>query len=109
MLKDYIDYFHVKDCLFDGGKVRPAGLGDGHIVELLERFHKDKEGDHFLTLEPHLKVFDGLKELEGEGGTADQLKDDYTYPTNRAAFDAAADALDVCLTKANLNDVTFRK
>ena len=109
MLKDYIDYFHVKDCLFEGGKVRPAGLGDGHIVELLERFAKDKEGDHFLTLEPHLKVFDGLAELEGEGGTADKLKDDYTYPTNRAAFDAAADALDVCLEKANLNDITIRK
>ena len=53
-------------------------------------------------------MFEGLKDLEGEGGTADQLKDDYTYPTNRAAFDAAADALDVCLAKANLNDVTIR-
>ena len=109
LLKDYIDYFHVKDCLYDGGKVRPAGLGDGNIVELLTRFSKEKEGAHFLTLEPHLKVFEGLKDLEGEGGTADQLKDDYTYPTNRAAFDAAADALDVCLEKANLNDVTVRK
>ncbi len=108
MLKDYISYFHIKDCLFDGGKVRPAGLGDANIVELLKRAAKDKDGDVFLTLEPHLKVFDGLKDLEGEGGTADQLKDDYTYPTNRAAFDAAADALDDCLTKANINDLTVR-
>ncbi len=108
LLKDYIDYFHVKDCLYEGGKVRPAGLGDGQIVELLSRFAKDKSGDHFLTLEPHLKVFDGLAALEGEGGTADQLKDDYTYPTNRAAFDAAADALDNCLRQANLSDVTIR-
>jgi hypothetical protein len=53
-------------------------------------------------------VFECLKDLEGEGGTADQLKDDYTYPTNRAAFDAAADALDVCITKANLDSVTIR-
>lgn len=109
LLKDYIDYIHVKDCLYDGGKVRPAGLGDGNIVELLTRFAKDKDGSHFLTLEPHLKVFDGLKDLETEGGTADQLKDDYTYPTNRAAFDAAADALDECLKKAKLTDVTIRK
>ena len=108
MLRDYIDYFHVKDCLFEGGKVRPAGLGDGHIVELLEMFAKEKDGEHFLTLEPHLKVFDGLSALENEGGTADQLKDDYTYPTNRAAFDAAADALDACLEKAGLNGVTVR-
>lgn len=109
MLKDYIDYFHVKDCLMEDGKVRPAGLGDGQIVELLTRFANEKDGDRFLTLEPHLKVFDGLKDLEGEGGTADQLKDDFTYPTNRAAFDAAADALDDCLTKANLNNITVRK
>ncbi len=108
MLKSYIDYFHVKDCLFDGGKVRPAGLGDANIVELLKRAAKDKDCDTFLTLEPHLKVFDGLKDLEGEGGTADQLKDDYTYPSNRAAFDAAANALDDCLTKADVNEVTVR-
>lgn len=102
LLKDYIDYLHVKDCLYDGGKVRPAGLGDGQIVELLRRFAADKDGDHFLTLEPHLKVFDGLKDLESEGGTAYTLKDDYTYPTNRAAFDAAADALDKCLDDAGI-------
>ena len=90
-------------------RVRPAGLGDGNIVELLTRFAKDKDGSHFLTLEPHLKVFDGLKDLETAGGTADRLKDDYTYPTNRAAFDAAADALDECLEKAKLTDVTIRK
>ncbi len=108
MLKDYIDYFHIKDCLFDGGKVRPAGLGDANIVELLKRAAKDQGKDTFLTLEPHLKVFDGLKDLEGEGGTADQLKDDFTYPTNRAAFDAAADALDVCLEKAEIQNITVR-
>ncbi len=107
-LKNYIDYFHIKDCLFDGGKVRPAGLGDANIVELLKRAANDQNKDTFLTLEPHLKVFDGLKDLEGEGGTADQLKDDFTYPTNRAAFDAAADALDKCLADANVNDITVR-
>ncbi len=108
MLKDYIDYFHVKDCLFDGGKVRPAGLGDANIVELLKRAAKDQDKDTFLTLEPHLKVFDGLKDLEGEGGTADQLRDDFTYPTNRAAFDAAANALDNCLAAADINNITAR-
>ncbi len=103
LLKDYIDYFHIKDCLYDGGKVRPAGLGDGNIVELLKRFSKEKDGEHFLTLEPHLKVFEGLKDLEGEGGTAEQLKDDFTYPTNRAAFDAAAKALHQCIKEAGIS------
>ncbi len=109
LLKDYIDYFHIKDCLFEGGKVRPAGLGDANIVELLKRAAADKNGNCFLTLEPHLKVFEGLKDLEGDGGTAEQLKDDYTYPSNRVAFDAAADALDDCLKKAGIDGITVRK
>lgn len=108
-LKEYIDYIHVKDCFFEGGKVCPAGKGDGQIVELLKKFSLDHTGDHFLTLEPHLKVFDGLKELENENGTAEQLKDDYTYPTNRAAFDAAADALDICLKEADVYNLVTKK
>ena len=94
LLEDYIDYFHVKDCIYDGGKVRPAGKGDGHIVELLRRFAQ-KDGDRFLTLEPHLKVFKGLEALEANG--AEKLREDYTYPTNRDAFDAAASAMFDCI------------
>lgn len=91
-LEEYIEYMHVKDCIFETGKVVPAGKGDGEIAELLSRFSK-KDGKRILTLEPHLKVFEGLAALEGEGGTADQLKDDYTYPTQSASFDAACEAL----------------
>ncbi len=98
LLEEYIEYFHVKDCLFDSGKVVPAGKGDANMAELLRRFGK-KDGKRILTLEPHLKVFDGLAELEGEGGTADKLKDDFTYPTQAAAFDAAANALDKVLSE----------
>ena len=91
-LEEYIEYMHVKDCIFETGKVVPAGKGDGEIVELLRRFSK-KDGKRILTLEPHLTVFEGLAALEGEGGTADQLKDDFTYPSQSASFDAASDAL----------------
>ena len=90
-LEKYIDYMHVKDCLFATGKVVPAGKGDGHIPELLRLFAQ-KDGKRFLTLEPHLKVFNGLEHLEQAGQTSRKL-DDYEYPTNRAAFDAAASAL----------------
>lgn len=91
-LADYIDYMHIKDARFSDGFVVPPGTGDGQIKELLELFSK-KDGKRFLTLEPHLKVFDGLKDLEQEGGTADVLKDDYTYKTNVEAFSVAASAL----------------
>ena len=98
MLEDYIEYMHVKDCVWETGKVVPAGKGDGELVELLRRFSK-KDGKKILTLEPHLTVFEGLAALEGEGGTADQLKNDFTYPSQAASFDAASEALHEVLSK----------
>lgn len=95
-LEPYIEYMHVKDAKFADGSVTPPGLGDGNVEELIRRFSK-KDGKRFLTLEPHLKVFAGLEKLEQEGGQADKLKDDYTYPTNRDAFNAAAQALNKIL------------
>lgn len=89
-LKDYIEYMHIKDCRMSDGFVVPCGKGDGNIEELIRRFNK-AEGKHFLTLEPHLKVFDGLKDLELTGG-AESVKEEYEYPTNRDAFDAACKA-----------------
>ena len=91
-LGKYIDYLHIKDALSSDGSVVPAGKGDGHISELLRLF-AEKDGDRFLTLEPHLKVFDGLAALEQKGGAADKLKNVFTYSTNAEAFAAAASAL----------------
>lgn len=89
-LKNYIEYMHIKDCRMTDGFVVPCGKGDGHIEELIRRFN-EKDGDRFLTLEPHLKVFDGLAALEQNGG-ADSVKEVYQYPTNRDAFNAACAA-----------------
>ena len=91
-LEKYIDYMHIKDGMYADGSIVPAGKGEGKLPELLALFAK-KPGEHFLTLEPHLKVFDGLAALENAGGTADKLKNSYAYPTNRDAFNAAAEAL----------------
>ena len=97
-LKDYIEYMHVKDCRMSDGFVVPCGKGDGHLAELLRLFN-EKEGDRFLTLEPHLKVFDGLKDLEQNGG-ADSVKEEFEYPTNRDAFNAACEAFHAVLAEA---------
>ena len=45
-----------------------------------------------MTLEPHLKVFDGLSSLEN-GDEKSVVGEVYSYPSNSAAFKAAADAL----------------
>jgi len=87
LLKDYIEYLHIKDALYSDGSVVPSGYGDGKIKEILsELYERDFAG--FLSLEPHLGSFEGLSELERddyadlpEGGpqkfalAADALKD----------------------------------
>ena len=63
MLKPYITYVHVKDAVMETGEVTPAGEGDGQVAEILRRL--DGEGyKGFLSLEPHLVDFAGLKNLE---------------------------------------------
>ena len=63
MLKGHIAYVHVKDALFDGGRVVPAGQGDGNLRRIFGLL--DEAGfDGFLSLEPHLADFAGLSGLE---------------------------------------------
>lgn len=88
MLEPYVTYMHIKDALADGSVV-PAGCGAGHLPELLKSY--SAIGGKFLTIEPHLTVFKGLDALENEGDKSVVGK--YSYPSNEAAFDAAAQAL----------------
>ena len=68
LLRPYIAYIHVKDALFDGGRVTPAGWGDGNVKEIL-RGLKESGYQGYLSLEPHLTDFTGFKGLEnGETG-----------------------------------------
>lgn len=83
LLEPYVEYMHIKDALEDGTVV-PAGKGIGNIPYLLKNY-KGKT----LTIEPHLSVFEGFAQLEGN----EKTKMGYCYPTSRAAFDAAVEAL----------------
>lgn len=62
-LKDMIEYIHIKDALMHTKEVVPAGLGDGNIYEILTDLIKSGYNG-FLSLEPHLGSFKGLKDLE---------------------------------------------
>ena len=97
-LKDRITYLHLKDAEAEGGAIVPCGEGDGEIPWLIERL-TGREGEVTLSIEPHLAVFDGLKGLQGEG-----LTHKYAYPSKRAAFDAAADALKAVLRGAGFEE-----
>lgn len=94
MLEKYIDYLHVKDARYSDGVVTPVGKGDAHFTELLKRFSQ-KDGARFLTIEPHLAVFEGLKELEASGSSAEKLStgDEFKYASRDESFAAAASAL----------------
>ena len=83
----YLEYMHIKDAMLEDGAVVPSGKGDGHVPELVAKFAK-AEGERFLTVQPHLKVFDGLQNLQGE-----ELKHRYSYASSDEAFDAAVAAI----------------
>ena len=66
VLKPYIAYIHIKDASMDTHQVVPAGMGDGHLPEILGQLKAEKY-DGFYSIEPHLAEFVGLRSLEREG------------------------------------------
>lgn len=89
VLSPYINYVHIKDCKTDGTIV-PAGKGAGNIPQILKAYSA-REGEKFVTLEPHLMEFSGLQGLEKDG--ASMLRYEYTFDNNREAFDFAVGCL----------------
>lgn len=87
------DYFHIKDVIAESGTLVPAGCGDGKIDELIARI--SPEDDKVMTLEPHLKVFEGFAEIDGT-----EMKNKYHFDSNETAFDAAVNALKGLLDNA---------
>ena len=92
LLRQRISYLHIKDALTNG-KVVPAGKGEGHVRDILADFQA--RGGSDVTIEPHLSVFAGLKDLEREG--KETKIDPFCYESSDAAFDAACNALKALL------------
>lgn len=91
LLHDRILYMHIKDALADGSVV-PAGMGAGHVKRIVEAFRA--QGGCVATMEPHLRVFSGLQQLEREGEKTNIAG---CYATSDEAFDAACKAFRDCL------------
>lgn len=85
LLKPYIEYIHIKDAILETGEVVPAGEGDGNVAVILKDL--DQNGySGYLSLEPHLAEFTGLKNLE-QNAQKRQLTD------GEAAYTIAYNAL----------------
>lgn len=66
MLKEHVAYIHIKDALYSDNENVLCGTGDGKIEELLKQAICEEGYEGFLTLEPHLVLFDSLASLETE-------------------------------------------
>ena len=79
-LKDYIEYFHIKDALYEGAIV-PPGCGEASIREIIRNHATDSKKEFFITLEPHLETFDGLNALVGKS-----FENPYKFDSPESAF-----------------------
>ena len=87
LLKEYIEYFHIKDALYAGAIV-PAGKGEAQIKEILNEYKQSRAKDTFITLEPHLQTFSGLNALVGK-----TFENPYKYENQQTAFTDAVEKL----------------
>jgi sugar phosphate isomerase/epimerase len=89
-LHGLVKYFHIKDVIHETGALVPAGYGNGQIDTLVKMIDRDT----ILTLEPHLKVFSGYNEIDGE-----EMKHAFHFTSSGEAFDAAVAAMKKILTE----------
>lgn len=64
LLKDTVSYIHIKDAVAAEQENVLCGSGEGRIREILNLAVNRDGYKGFLTLEPHLVLFDSLKSLE---------------------------------------------
>lgn len=89
-----LGYLHIKDAIFSPHMIVPAGEGEAKLDEVLEMVNKATDDVVYLTLEPHLHIFDAFKDIDDT-----ELKGKYTFKTQREAFDCAVHALKALLTR----------
>lgn len=81
LLKEYIEYFHIKDALKDGAIV-PCGEGDAEIEKILKDYKSNYPNKNvYVSSEPHLVDFVGLSDL-----ATHNLKKKISFEDEKQAF-----------------------
>lgn len=75
LLKDHIEYMHIKDAQFSDKRVVVVGQGNAGVKEILSKL-KARDYKGFLSLEPHLTNFMGFADLELDSKEVDGLSTD---------------------------------
>ena len=81
-------YMHIKDAIYASQSIVPAGEGEGRIPEVINMINEHTDELVYLTLEPHLHIFDAYKGIDDH-----ELKGTHTFNNSREAFDFAVAAL----------------
>ena len=81
-------YMHVKDAIYKEQMIVPAGEGEGEIAKIINIIDERASGVVYLTLEPHLHIFDAYKSIDEH-----ELRGKYKFNTNEEAFSFASTAL----------------
>lgn len=87
LLREYIEYFHIKDSLSTGAIV-PPGCGEANIAKIIEAHNAYAKEDYFISLEPHLDTFEGLSAMATK-----KFENPYVYESRESAFIDAAKRL----------------
>ena len=87
-------YLHIKDAIYESQIIVSAGDGEGKIAEIIDMVNEHTDKPVYLTLEPHLFLFDAYKAIDRH-----ELKMNYTFKNNSESFDFAANALKNLLTE----------
>ncbi len=93
-------YFHVKDAIYESQTIVPVGEGEASYSDMIRRVDEAVAGNVFMTVEPHLHVFDAFKSIDNT-----ELRGKYSFASNREAFDFAANALKNLLSKEGYKEV----
>ena len=94
-----LEYLHVKDAKYPEKYIVPAGMGDGRYEEVLRRVDAATDRTLFLTVEPHLFIFQAYSRIDSKA-----LKTGITFDNSDDAFDCAVSHLKEMLTKLGYHE-----
>lgn len=100
-------YLHMKDAIGAEKAIVPVGMGDGRYEEVLRCVDRAMDGLVYLTVEPHLHIFEIYQRIDSH-----KLKTGIEFDNSDDAFDCAVAAVKKMLTGLGYRegeDLVWRK